>query len=149
MPDNKQFAGKTAYVTGAGTGIGADIARLLAARGAKVAIVGRQEAPLKQVAAEISAAGGEALALTADVSDAEAVKNSVAETVRINELQPGVIAVPRQQANSQEVQKIAERIPARRVGTGHEIAKAVCFLRSDEASYVAGAHLAVDGGFLA
>lgn len=69
--------------------------------------------------------------------------------IRINELPPGVIAVPRQQADSEEVQKIAERIPARRVGTGHEIAKAVCFLLSGEASYVAGAHLAVDGGFLA
>ena len=42
-----------------------------------------------------------------------------------------------------------ERIPARRVGTGREIATAVCFLLSDDASYITGAHLAVDGGFLA
>ncbi|WP_127506110.1 SDR family oxidoreductase [Actinoplanes solisilvae] len=43
---------------------------------------------------------------------------------------------------------MAERIPARRVGTGREISTAVCFLLSDEASYITGAHLAVDGGFL-
>jgi NAD(P)-dependent dehydrogenase (short-subunit alcohol dehydrogenase family) len=36
-----------------------------------------------------------------------------------------------------------------RVGTGEEIAAAVAFLLSQEASYVNGAHLAVDGGLLA
>ncbi|MER7183154.1 SDR family oxidoreductase [Streptomyces hyaluromycini] len=36
-----------------------------------------------------------------------------------------------------------------RVGTGEEIATAVAFLLSDDASYVNGSHLAVDGGFLA
>ncbi|MBS2539223.1 SDR family oxidoreductase [Catenulispora sp. NF23] len=46
--------------------------------------------------------------------------------------------------------EVAERgIPMRRVGTGREIATAVAFLLSDDASYVNGAHLAVDGGFLA
>jgi NAD(P)-dependent dehydrogenase (short-subunit alcohol dehydrogenase family) len=249
MAGSTEFAGKAAYVTGAGSGMGADIARLLAERGAKVALVGRHEAPLQEVAAEIDEAGGQALVLPADVSDAQAVKRTVAETVRrfgtlhlavnnagvssvfhdlpelpeeewnatiainlsgifygmkyqipemksagggaivnissvfadrglarraaysaskhgirgltrsaavdwaqhgirINELQPGVIAVPRQQANPDEVRKIAERIPARRVGTGREIATAVCFLLSEEASYITGTHLAVDGGFL-
>ncbi|MFH8224669.1 SDR family oxidoreductase [Streptomyces sp. NPDC018057] len=38
--------------------------------------------------------------------------------------------------------------PARRPGTVREVAKTVCFLLSDEASYVTGAHLAMDGGFL-
>lgn len=68
--------------------------------------------------------------------------------IRINEVQPGVIAVARQSSNADEVGRVAERIPLGRVGTGAELAAAVCFLLSDEASYLTGAHLAVDGGFL-
>ncbi|RYE43145.1 MAG: SDR family oxidoreductase [Hyphomicrobiales bacterium] len=68
--------------------------------------------------------------------------------IRINELQPGVIAVPRRQCNTEEVARIAAGIPIRRVGSGREIATAVAFLLSDEASYVTGARLAVDGGYL-
>ena len=40
-------------------------------------------------------------------------------------------------------------ITLRRTGTSHEIATVVAFLLSAEASYVTGAHIAVDGGFLA
>ncbi len=51
MSQNHQFQNKVAIVTGAGTGMGADTAMLLAERGAKVALVGRSEAPLQEVAA--------------------------------------------------------------------------------------------------
>ena len=43
----------------------------------------------------------------------------------------------------------ATGIPLRRTGSGREIATVVAFLLSDEASYITGAHVAVDGGFLA
>jgi NAD(P)-dependent dehydrogenase (short-subunit alcohol dehydrogenase family) len=70
--------------------------------------------------------------------------------IRINELQPGVIDTELTQANPEGTQAVAETgIPLRRVGTGEEIARAVAFLLSDDASYITGAHLAVDGGFLA
>ncbi|MFH8224767.1 SDR family NAD(P)-dependent oxidoreductase [Streptomyces sp. NPDC018057] len=82
MDFSDQFTGRTAFVTGAGSGIGSDIARVLAERGTAVALVGRREAPLRQVADEITAAGGKALVLAADVSDAHAVEHAVAETVR-------------------------------------------------------------------
>ncbi len=49
MGKNDQFQGKVIIVTGAGTGMGADTAILLAERGARVAIVGRREAPLRNV----------------------------------------------------------------------------------------------------
>jgi NADP-dependent 3-hydroxy acid dehydrogenase YdfG len=49
MSKNNQFQCKVIIVTGAGTGMGADTAILLAERGAKVAIVGRREAPLHEV----------------------------------------------------------------------------------------------------
>lgn len=70
--------------------------------------------------------------------------------IRFNELQPGVIDTEMTQADPEGAQEVAERgIPLGRVGTGEEIATAVAFLLSDEASYINGAHLAVDGGFLA
>ena len=73
-----------------------------------------------------------------------------AKGVRINELQPGVIDTEMTQGNPSGAQEVADRgIPMRRIGTGLEIATAIAFLLSDDASYVNGAHLAVDGGFLA
>ncbi|WTL19367.1 SDR family oxidoreductase [Streptomyces sp. NBC_01506] len=54
------------------------------------------------------------------------------------------------QADPEGTQQVADTgIPMRRVGTGEEIATVVAFLLSDDASYVNGSHLAVDGGFLA
>ena len=61
--------GRVALVTGAGRGIGAEIAVGLARRGARVAMVARTASQLDQVAATVTAAGGTALALTADLSD--------------------------------------------------------------------------------
>lgn len=249
MNPNKPFETKVAYVTGAGSGMGADIALLLAERGAKVSLIGRQLAPLQQVADDIAAHGGDAAVFAGDVSIPDDVERTVAATeehfgsldfavnnagvsstfhdlpdlpeaewnatiginlsgifhglkfqipamlragggsivnvssvfadrgfarrpaysaskhairgltrsaaiewaaqgIRINEIQPGVIAVPRQQSNPEEVARIASGIPIQRVGTGREIATAVAFLLSDDASYITGAHLAVDGGYL-
>ncbi|WP_260619384.1 SDR family NAD(P)-dependent oxidoreductase, partial [Stenotrophomonas maltophilia] len=49
--------GRTALVTGAGSGIGAAVARQLAAQGVRVAISSRRQAPLQALAAGIEAAG--------------------------------------------------------------------------------------------
>jgi NAD(P)-dependent dehydrogenase (short-subunit alcohol dehydrogenase family) len=237
-------------VSGAGTGMGAATAVLLAERGASVTLMGRREAPLRDVEATITAAGGKALVVPTDVSDPEAVKKAVDATVerfgalhyavnnagvaseshdlpdlplelwnrtieinltalfyamraqlpameaagggsivnvssvygdrglptraaysatkhairgltrssardwaqrgiRINELQPGVIDTPMLDEGRSETNQILGTIPARRVGDPREIATAVAFLLSDDSSYIVGAHLAVDGGFLA
>lgn len=63
--------GKVALVTGAGTGIGRAAALRLAQEGAKVAVFGRRPAPIEEVAAQIQAAGGEALAMSVDVGETE------------------------------------------------------------------------------
>jgi NAD(P)-dependent dehydrogenase (short-subunit alcohol dehydrogenase family) len=46
------------------------------------------------------------------------------------------------------VEQMTAFIPQRRLGEPREVARAVCFLLSDEASYMTGARVAVDGGFL-
>jgi NADP-dependent 3-hydroxy acid dehydrogenase YdfG len=69
--------GQVALVTGGGRGIGAGIARELAAAGAKVAVAARSRDQVEQVAKEI---GG--LALEVDVTDREAVERMVSDTER-------------------------------------------------------------------
>jgi NADP-dependent 3-hydroxy acid dehydrogenase YdfG len=63
-----QLEGQVAIVTGGGTGIGRETARLLAAEGARVVVAGRRKPPLDLVVGEIEAAGGQAVARQADVS---------------------------------------------------------------------------------
>jgi len=79
----RQLDGKVALVTGGGSGIGAGIARLLAAQGARVALLGRTAAKLETVAAEIKAAGGAAECVAADVRDYAAVERAVARTIEL------------------------------------------------------------------
>ncbi|MDJ0953903.1 MAG: glucose 1-dehydrogenase [Acidimicrobiia bacterium] len=73
--------GKVAIVTGASKGIGADLARALAAAGARVALAARDEAALQTVADEIAAAGGEAATVAIDVSSVPSIEAGVAAVV--------------------------------------------------------------------
>jgi 3-oxoacyl-[acyl-carrier protein] reductase len=78
----KELSGRVALVTGAGRNIGRSIAIELAAAGATVVVNARSSSAQAQaVAAEIVAAGGKAIALMADVTDAAAVGIMLGHTV--------------------------------------------------------------------
>ncbi|MFI9360467.1 SDR family oxidoreductase [Kitasatospora sp. NPDC053057] len=72
------LATRTAVVTGAASGMGAATARLLAANGARVALLARRTDRIEALAAEIAAAGGQALAVTADITDQGSVDAAAA-----------------------------------------------------------------------
>jgi NAD(P)-dependent dehydrogenase (short-subunit alcohol dehydrogenase family) len=63
------LSGRVALITGGGTGIGRGISLRLATEGMRIAVCGRRADPLEETAGLIGAAGGEALAQVADVTD--------------------------------------------------------------------------------
>lgn len=239
---------KVAFVTGGGSGIGAATAIRFAQEGATVVICGRRREPLDEVVAQITAAGGKAEAVQADVSDEAAFTAAIAGTVqrhghldvmvnnamaytwgaieatgteewrsnfsttvdgtfwgtreamklmkanggsiinvasicgllgtpwmagysaakaaimnfsraaaaegapagiRVNVVIPAVVETPAtagmlsDEASRKNTEKL---IPMGRVGQPEELANAILFLASDEASYITGASLPVDGG---
>lgn len=80
LGETKSYRGKRVFITGGGTGLGKEIAKKLAAEGAHVTIVSRNERNLKSAcddamsAASASGNGGECQWTVCDVTDAEAVK---------------------------------------------------------------------------
>lgn len=70
---------RRALITGGGSGIGAASARLFAEAGAQLALVGRRQEKLEEVAAEITAAGGTAQCIPADLRDPSEPERVVAE----------------------------------------------------------------------
>jgi NAD(P)-dependent dehydrogenase (short-subunit alcohol dehydrogenase family) len=110
-----------------------------------------------------SIVGSKGLASNSVYSATKAAVRSFARTwttdlkdrrIRVNAVSPGPIDTPglRELLASSEVGKqrkemISAGVPLGRLGTPHEIAKAVVFLASDDASYITGIELFVDGGF--
>jgi len=69
--------------------------------------------------------------------------------IRVNAISPGVIFTPAYDAAGvtlESLDPVVPTIPAGRLGTAEEIARAIAFLASDDSAYVNGANLVVDGG---
>lgn len=81
MLARSEMAGRVAFVSGGGRGIGQAIAIALAEDGHRVAVGDLREREAAQAATDIAARGGEALAIPVDVTDASAVDAAIAHTV--------------------------------------------------------------------
>ncbi|WP_238947639.1 SDR family oxidoreductase [Caldimonas brevitalea] len=80
-PQMTSLENQTALVTGAGSGLGAAIARALSAAGARVVVADINQAAADKIAGELDAAGRHVLPLALDVADAKAAGEAVVRTV--------------------------------------------------------------------
>ena len=74
--------------------------------------------------------------------------------VRVNAIGPGLMRTPMSMSgtdeeNEERLRDFESRVPLGRAGLPEDIAGVVVFLASEDASYITGQHLCVDGGFLA
>ncbi|WP_367331421.1 SDR family NAD(P)-dependent oxidoreductase [Sphingobacterium multivorum] len=67
--------------------------------------------------------------------------------IRVNVVAPGLTDTPMNHQTPEDIKNaIAAAVPLKRIGQAEEIANAIVFLSSNEASYISGSYLAVDGG---
>ena len=120
-----RLAGKVALISGGARGQGAAEARLFTQEGAKVVF-------------------GDIL----DAAGKQAVQHAK-DHIRCNSVHPGPIDTPMvrgPQTDRARVETLIGRVPLGRLGTAEEIAYGVLYLASDEASFVTGSELVIDGG---
>jgi NAD(P)-dependent dehydrogenase (short-subunit alcohol dehydrogenase family) len=75
----------------------------------------------------------------------------MAPEVRVNAVAPGVVRTPMFERSAREdpsmEERVASRVPLRRLARPEDIGAATAFLLSDDASYITGTELVVDGGW--
>ncbi len=108
MGQQFDLSGKVALVTGASSGLGTRFAQVLASHGAEVVLASRRLDRLKELRAEIEAAGGAANAVAMDVTDVESIRAAVAEAER----ETGPIDILINNSGVTNTQRLAEVTPA-------------------------------------
>jgi NAD(P)-dependent dehydrogenase (short-subunit alcohol dehydrogenase family) len=127
--------------------MGAEEARLFVREGARVVIADVLEEEGKRLEAELQASGGEALFVRTDVTSEDDWRHTVQATVaRFGKLD---ILVNNAGLSSTSVPDLMDTDGWRRIGKPIEVAYGVLFLASDEASFITGTELVIDGGFIA
>ena len=85
--------------------------------------------------------------MSAIISQTRCLARALAPDIRVNAVAPGFINTAMTQAlNESQQQSILSQIPMGRMGEAEDIANAVAFLASKEASYITGTVIHVDGG---
>src|SRR5438445_33320 len=150
-----RLAGKVALITGGASGMGQSEAIIFAREGAKVVVADVLELEARQVVEKIAAAGGQARFVKLDVTSEADWENAVKATVtafgKLDLLvnNAGISGTFDPDTLSTSAWDTLMNVNAKRVGRVEEVAHAVLFLASDEASYITGIELPVDGGYLA
>ena len=148
--DRFRLTGQVAIVTGSGRGIGAATALALAQAGADIVLAARTEDQLRQVAAQVEAAGRRAVVVVGDLTDVDLMA-SLAQTAKDELGRVDIIVnnlggtMPRPLLDTSP-RFLEEATPLRRIGDPREIAAAIVFLASPAGSYITGRILEVDGG---
>ncbi|MEG4573399.1 SDR family oxidoreductase [Microcoleus sp. N3A4] len=127
----KKLEGKIAVVTGASKGIGASIAKHLAAEGAAVVVnYSSSKEGADRVVDEITSAGGKAIAVQAHIAKKAEIERLFSEGI----------------AESEDRKQTEAQTPLGRIGQPQDIAPAVVFLASADSGWITGETLYITGG---
>src|SRR5260370_706624 len=125
------ISGRSVLVTGGTKGIGQGLAAGFAAEGASVVIVGRDRDAGQRAAAELAASAGK----------------PARSGITINAIMPGnIITEGLADLGPEYMQTMEAAIPLGRLGSIKEVASAALFLATEEAAYITGQTLVIDGG---
>src|SRR5437667_152985 len=155
--------GKVVVITGGSKGIGLACARAFAREGARVSIASRSEANLNQARQNLANEGFEVVTVRADFAQMKDAETAVKQTEKL--LGPTDVLVNSAGAaqrffwekldeealgitEAEALKRYEQRIPLGRVAKAEEVAAVTLFLASEQASYVTGAVIPMDGGRL-
>src|SRR5436309_2407861 len=147
--------GKVALISGAARGIGAETARLMVEAGAKVVIGDLLDERGRETARGFGEAGLYAhLDVTAAADWHTAIAAAVSRFGTIDtDMGDQVLVTRARNLGTNDVEtaraQVIERLPIGRMGTPTDIAKGIVFLASDDAAFMTGAGLVIDGGITA
>src|ERR1700694_5095032 len=131
-----QMSNPVVLITGALTGIGRAAAVAFAKKGANLVVAGRRDEAGKALVKELRSFGSEAEFINADVRRDDDVRALVDNT--------GMLT--RFTGTAENKAALATQVPLGRLGLSEEVADGIVFIASDEARFIVGHVLNVDGG---
>jgi NADP-dependent 3-hydroxy acid dehydrogenase YdfG len=137
---SNHIEGKVVVITGASSGLGAAIARLLAAQGACVVLGARRVERIQALADELTGSGGKALAIPTDVTDCDQVKRLVAAAVqtygRIDVLINNAGLMPHSPLERRKVDDWNQMIDVNLKGVLYSIAAALPYMQQQKSGHI-------------